>query len=174
MSTPSPTNLVPPLLTPAPAPDEAGPHATAGGAEPRAPTDPVEAADVDSAEDPVRTYLREMGAIPLLTGADERRLARQLEESTHLRRLARDHTAATGRVADPAALLALLRDELATLRPVLAATERYLVFIAALRPAGADEQLRVDAARSLDPELPPFRLALFAQEVLAGTRTGTG
>src|SRR5215207_1034352 len=174
MIAPSPTTLVPPLLTPAPAPDGAGPPAAAGAAEPRAPTGPAERADADSTEDPVRTYLREIGAIPLLTGADERRLARQLEESSYLRRLAQAHTPGTGRPADPAALLALLRGELATLRPVLAATEHYLDFTAALRPAGAEERRRVDAARALDPELPPFRLALFAQAVLAGTRTDTG
>ena len=65
----------------------------------------------------MRTYLREIGTVPLLTGADEQRLARQLEESTYL--------------------LRPLLDEVAGLQPLLAATEHYLSFIAALQPAGA-------------------------------------
>ena len=159
-----------------PAPDSEGPdsHAAAGGAGRRTRTSPAAPAAVDSTEDPVRTYLREIGAVPLLTGADEQRLARQLEESTYLQRLARAHTAATSRVADPVTLLRLLLDELAALQPVLAATEHYLSFMQALQPAGAAERVRADAARVLDPDLPPFGLAVFAQQVLAGTRTVTG
>jgi RNA polymerase primary sigma factor len=125
-------------------------------------------------DDPVRAYLREIGAVSLLTRADERRLARQLEERTYLRRLARDHTAATHQPAGPADLAALLFGELTDLAIVLEAAERYLVFTAALQPAGAGEQTRVDAARVLDPDLPPFRLADFAQQVLVGARTVAG
>ena len=32
----------------------------------------------------MRLYLRSIGRVPLLTAADERRLARQIEEATHL------------------------------------------------------------------------------------------
>ena len=49
-------------------------------------------ADVDTSEgtdaldDPVRMYLREIGRVDLLTSADERRLARELEGLNHLRK----------------------------------------------------------------------------------------
>src|SRR5947209_3438465 len=38
----------------------------------------------DGADDPVRMYLREIGKVYLLSGADEKRLARQMEEAKHL------------------------------------------------------------------------------------------
>lgn len=38
-------------------------------------------------DDPVRMYLREMGQVPLLHSDDEKRLARRMDESRHLRRL---------------------------------------------------------------------------------------
>ena len=165
---------VQPVVTPVPHPDQQPPYAGIDERGAPAPDEPAEAGEADSTEDPVRAYLREIAAVPLLTRADEQRLARQLEESSFLRHLAGTRATPPGRPADPAVLLALLRDELAALAPVVAATERYLAFAAALRPAGAAERARVDAGRALDPELPPFRLAVFAQQVLQGTRTVTG
>lgn len=41
----------------------------------------------DALDDPVRMYLREIGRVDLLTSADERRLARQLEGFNHLLKL---------------------------------------------------------------------------------------
>src|SRR5438876_604017 len=38
-------------------------------------------------DDPVRMYLREIGRVYLLTAADEKRLARQMEESKYLKLL---------------------------------------------------------------------------------------
>ncbi len=43
--------------------------------------------NADGLDDPVRMYLREIGRVDLLTSADERRLARQLEGLNHLRAL---------------------------------------------------------------------------------------
>ena len=40
----------------------------------------------DALDDPVRMYLREIGRVDLLTSADERRLARELEGLNHLRK----------------------------------------------------------------------------------------
>ena len=47
----------------------------------------------DSLDDPVRMYLREIGRVDLLTSADERRLARQLEGLNHLNKLEHELTA---------------------------------------------------------------------------------
>ncbi len=38
----------------------------------------------DGVDDPVRMYLREIGKVHLLSGADEKRIARQMEEAKHL------------------------------------------------------------------------------------------
>src|SRR3972149_10892951 len=38
----------------------------------------------EGVDDPVRMYLREIGKVYLLSGADERRLARQMEEAKHI------------------------------------------------------------------------------------------
>ena len=131
-------------------------------------------ADVDGLDDPVRAYLREIGAVRLLTGADEKRLARQLEEALYLDRGRDACLATTGHEPDASEQVAQLLADLDDLQVVLAATERYLPFRAALQPAGAEEQARVNAARQTDPEIPPFRLAVFAQQVLVGDRTVEG
>jgi RNA polymerase primary sigma factor len=174
MMTLTDTIFIRPVLTPVPDADEQLLHPAAGDADLRPPADPDAAPETDGTEDPVRTYLREIGAIPLLTRADEQRLARQLEEATYLRHLADTRTTTPGRPTDSATLLALLRGEIAALAAVVAATERYLAFTVALQPAATAERVRLDAARVLDPELPPFRLAHFAQQVLVGARTVPG
>src|SRR5512140_253121 len=38
----------------------------------------------EGVDDPVRMYLREIGKVYLLSGADEKRLARQMEEAKHI------------------------------------------------------------------------------------------
>ena len=43
----------------------------------------------DAVDDPVRMYLREIGKVYLLSGDDEKRLARQMEEATHIEALER-------------------------------------------------------------------------------------
>jgi RNA polymerase primary sigma factor len=47
------------------------------------------AEDQDALDDPVRMYLREIGRVYLLSGADEKRLARQMEEAKHIEALER-------------------------------------------------------------------------------------
>ena len=44
----------------------------------------------DALDDPVRMYLREIGRVDLLTSADERRLARQLEGLNHLNKMEKE------------------------------------------------------------------------------------
>jgi RNA polymerase sigma factor RpoD-like protein len=131
-------------------------------------------ADADGLDDPVRAYLREIGAVRLLTGADEKRLARQIEEALYLDRVRDEYRATTGHEPDASEQVAQILADLGDLQVVIAATEQYLPFRAALQPAGTEEQARVNAARQTDPEIPPFRLAVFAQQVLVGDRTVEG
>jgi len=132
-------------------------------------TTPVVRSDQETLDDPVRAYLHEIGMVSLLTGADEKRLARSLEESNFLVRLHDTaYPARAGEPMDPAVLATLLFADLSALRPILAATERYLPFKEAIRPAADEERARMDAARHLDPEAPFFSMSVFAQRVLTG------
>jgi RNA polymerase primary sigma factor len=55
--------------------------------EPEREAVPLE--EQDGIDDPVRLYLREIGRVYLLSGADEKRLARQMEEAKHLEAIER-------------------------------------------------------------------------------------
>ena len=46
--------------------------------------EPVPLEEQEGVDDPVRMYLREIGKVVLLSGADEKRLARQMEEAKHI------------------------------------------------------------------------------------------
>jgi RNA polymerase primary sigma factor len=46
--------------------------------------EPVPLEEQEGIDDPVRMYLREIGKVYLLSGADEKRLARQMEEAKHI------------------------------------------------------------------------------------------
>jgi RNA polymerase primary sigma factor len=130
--------------------------------------------DQEGIDDPVRMYLREIGKVFLLTADDEKRLARQMEEGKHLTRLDQAFESRTGMRPDAADLSYLLYSELADLTDVLAATERYLNIREALRPAGEEERKRIDEERRQGREIPPFRLDVFAQQVLVGERVAEG
>ena len=70
-------------------PDAEGSTDTPDGATPDAETEDTErgpeaAESMEVLDDPVRMYLREIGRVRLLTSADERKLARQLEGGKHL------------------------------------------------------------------------------------------
>src|SRR3990170_445454 len=47
----------------------------------------AEPAAHDESDDPVRMYLSEIGRVCLLSDADEKRLARQIEEGKHIREI---------------------------------------------------------------------------------------
>ncbi len=63
----------------------------------------------DALDDPVRMYLREIGRVDLLTSADERRLARELEGLNHLNKLEKE--LAEQPADDPAVSYVTLGDE---------------------------------------------------------------
>src|SRR3990172_4681121 len=50
-------------------------------------------------DDPVRMYLREIGKVSLLTAADEKKLARSMEEGDHIQRIENALFEETGRRA---------------------------------------------------------------------------
>ncbi len=81
----------------------------------------------DGIDDPVRMYLREIGKVYLLSAADEKRLARQMEEGQHIEAIEHlwelEHD---GDVADAADVVLTLLEQLDHLRPVLDVTTKHL------------------------------------------------
>jgi len=55
--------------------------------EPEREPDGVALEDQEGTDDPVRMYLREIGKVYLLSAKDEKRLARQMEETKHIERI---------------------------------------------------------------------------------------
>ena len=82
--------------------------------------------DQEGIDDPVRMYLREIGKVFLLSAADEKRLARQMEEGQHIEAI--ENTWQEERDAEPSAVdIALtLFEQLSLLKPVLDVAVRHL------------------------------------------------
>jgi len=91
-----------------------------------AATSAVPLEDQEGIDDPVRMYLREIGKVFLLSAADEKHLARQMEEGQHIEAI--EHTWREERGAGPAAVEVALTlfEQLNQLRPVLDVTVRHL------------------------------------------------
>ena len=119
----------------------------------------------DALDDPVRMYLREIGRVDLLTSADERRLARELEGLNHLNklekelaeRLSGDETVSflpaeealpTESMAWEAAMLLLIR--IANAAPLVRSLARYLQL---------DQSMPMGEVK----ESPPLRKAIDAE-----------
>ena len=82
--------------------------------------------DQEGIDDPVRMYLREIGKVYLLSAADEKRLARQMEECQHIEAIEQAWTREHG-VSPTAVEVALtLLEQLNQLRPVLDLAVSYL------------------------------------------------
>ena len=114
--------------------------------------EPEAAETVEVLDDPVRMYLREIGRVRLLTSADERKLARQLEGGKHLQGL---KTELTGELdEDPRAwqITSRLLDRLAGAEPLISAMAR-------------DFKTRHDSALSQLLETPEVRARLMPHEV---------
>ena len=96
------------------------------------------AIDAETAEDPVRLYMREIGRVALLTAAEERALAAEIELASHLEELERelvqglgddrgdDTGAGDAPEADPWEKAMLLLARIARAGPVARAVARYL------------------------------------------------
>jgi len=77
-------------------------------------------------DDPVRMYLREIGKVSLLTAADEKKLARSMEEGDYIQRIENAFFEETGRRAHSVNVLVLLFAHLHELSKSLGLTVRQL------------------------------------------------
>ena len=91
----------------------------------------VDLEDQEGIDDPVRMYLREIGKVSLLTAADEKRLARQMEEGKHLQRLEKHWQGLQGQPPTAVEVMAGTGSPTATLiscYPYLVNKQRIVVF----------------------------------------------
>ena len=77
-------------------------------------------------EDPIKIYLREIGAVDLLTKREERALAQRLEAADYARRLERDLTDAGGRSPTACQLVAGLLQRVCEAEPLIEALAAYV------------------------------------------------
>ena len=77
-------------------------------------------------DDPVRMYLREIGKVPLLTAADEKRLARAMEEWLHVEAIQLRFRAEHDREPSYGEILVELIKEFQQERPIYQSVSRYL------------------------------------------------
>ena len=105
-------------------------------------------------DDPVRMYLREIGKALLLSAADEKRLARQMEEGQHIEAI--ENTWQQEREAEPSAVdIALtLFEQLSLVKPVLdlAVKHLHLPKQSSLADRLGDPTVRALIDAEMDPE----------------------
>ncbi|MGE0057609.1 MAG: sigma-70 family RNA polymerase sigma factor, partial [Dehalococcoidia bacterium] len=75
--------------------------------------------DQEGIDDPVRMYLREIGKVFLLSAADEKHLARQMEEGQHIEAIEETWRGVNGTSPSNVEIALMLLDELWNLKPVL-------------------------------------------------------
>jgi RNA polymerase primary sigma factor len=80
----------------------------------------------DGVDDPVRMYLSEIGRVGLLTSADERRLAREIEEGKHIREIELQWLDDQGQEPTGSEILSTLLEQLHRERRALRAITEYL------------------------------------------------
>jgi len=82
--------------------------------------------DQEGIDDPVRMYLREIGKVFLLSAADEKRLARQMEEGQHIEAI--EYAWVEEKGAPPTAVetALILFEQLFNLKPVLDVAVKHL------------------------------------------------
>jgi RNA polymerase primary sigma factor len=114
-----------------------------------------EAASGDVIDDPVRMYLREIGRIPLLTAADERRLALEHASGKHVQTAEAEILAETERPAQPADVIKLLLNRLEGQSWLLEAIAEYKAIEEPLTLGMlmTNEQLRASIDGLLDQEM---------------------
>ena len=82
--------------------------------------------DQEGIDDPVRMYLREIGKVFLLSAADEKHLARQMEEGQHIEAIENLWHAQHGTMPTAAETALMLFEQLHQLQPVLDIAIRHL------------------------------------------------
>ncbi len=85
---------------------------------------PEAAETMEVLDDPVRMYLREIGRVRLLTSADERKLARQLEGGKHLQALKAELIEELSEDPKPWQITGRLLDRIAGAEPLISAIAR--------------------------------------------------
>jgi RNA polymerase primary sigma factor len=75
--------------------------------------------DLENAYDPIRLYLHEIGKVGLLSGPEEKVLARKIELARSLREIKRCFLAKTGEPASTADILSLVRAEIGLAAPII-------------------------------------------------------
>ena len=85
---------------------------------------PEAAESMEVLDDPVRMYLREIGRVRLLTSADERKLARQLEGGKHLQGVKSELTEESGEEPRPWQITTKLVERLIGAEPLINAIAR--------------------------------------------------
>ncbi len=83
-------------------------------------------ADGEAIDDPVRMYLKEIGKVFLLTGADEKRLGRQMEEGRYLRAVEQTYRTDYGHAPSPARTAVVVLERWEALRPLFDVTLTYI------------------------------------------------
>ena len=131
-----------------------------------AEVDPSDSAD--ALDDPVRMYLREIGRVDLLTSADERRLARELEGLNHLLKLEAELAESASRAAESFDAEYMPMDD--TIPLEAAAWEAVMVLLARIANAGPlvrslARYLELNPCMGLGEvkESPPLRAAIDAE-----------
>jgi RNA polymerase primary sigma factor len=80
----------------------------------------------EGVDDPVRMYLREIGKVYLLSGADEKRLARQMEEGKHIQAIEQEWVDERGEAPAGGETLFTLLEQLHQERLALSTATKYL------------------------------------------------
>ncbi len=79
-----------------------------------------EIAEQDITDDPVRIYLHEIGRVHLLTGEDEKNLARLMEESKYLNHIKHEYTQKNGRQPSGTDIILLILRDMVGAAPLIA------------------------------------------------------
>jgi RNA polymerase primary sigma factor len=133
------------------------------------------AADSVVLDDPIRAYFNEIGKIYLLTSADEKHLARQLEERNHLTAIKDAYTSTFGHPPSAARVTVSLLEQWAGLLPVYKAAKSFIdqyEALAAGRAPQIDEnghEIPVHPPRWRTPAGPKLKNMKFS-EVIANTQ----
>ena len=143
---------------------------TSDGAAPEAETEdqergPEAAETVEVLDDPVRMYLREIGRVRLLTSADERKLARQLEGGKHLQALKSELSEELDEAPRPWQITGRLLDRIVGAEPLITAIAHDL---RARHDSALSELLDTPELQALINPLPSLREVAPAQPEAAG------
>jgi RNA polymerase primary sigma factor len=113
-----------------------------------------EIAEQDITDDPVRIYLHEIGRVHLLTGEEEKRLARHMEEGKYINHIRQDYARKNGRQPSSAEVIIVMLQNLSNITPFigllqeelgLKKTEKFVESV-------YDAKLQENIDNSIDPQ----------------------